>query len=205
VLLLVTKPSELAPREKVAAPCATKVPETFKFPPMPTFPRVDSVETVREPVTLLVPLIDIPPLPFAIWPDDHTCEHLASPIVEIPVTDSVPVEVKPAEVSAPAKLALPEETVSPLVEVKPAEVSAPAKLAFPEATVSPLDEVRPAQVNVPRMDEFPLMAAPPLETVKPADVESPAQVIAAVGSIPTPIMPMRGPEKVKEKMIGDIE
>ena len=172
---------------------------------MVVFPTVEIVETVREPVMLLVPTIDNPPEPFAIPLVEYTCGHLTSPTVEIPVTDSVPVEVKPAEVSAPAKLALPEETVSPLVEVKPAEVSAPAKLAFPEATVSPLDEVRPAQVNVPRMDEFPLMAAPPLETVKPADVESPAQVIAAAGSIPIPIMPMWGPEKVKEKMIGDIE
>ena len=143
VLLLVTKLSELVPREKVAAPCAAKVPETFKFPPMPTFPTVASVETVRDPVILLVPTIDNPPEPFAIPLVEYTCEHLTSPTVEIPVTDSVPVEDKPAEVSAPAKLALPEETVSPLVEVKPAEVSAPAKLAFPEETVSPLDEVRP--------------------------------------------------------------
>ena len=83
VLLLLVKPSELLPREKVAAPCATKVPETFKFPPMPTFPRVESVETVRDPVTLLVPLIDIPPPLFEIMPVEVNCAQVTAASVEL--------------------------------------------------------------------------------------------------------------------------
>ena len=154
----------------VVAPVMFAPPARTEIPPAPT---VSAAEVVKLPVILLVPTIDNPPEPFEIWPVEFTCVQDTYPTVELPVTDN------------------------PLVEVKPAEVSAPAKLAFPEATVSPLDEVRPAQVNVPRMDEFPEMAAPPLETVRPA------QVIAAVGSSPIPYRPMRGPDKAKVKVMGD--
>jgi len=69
------------------------------------------------------------------------------PTVEVPVTVSLLVEVRPAEVSAPAIVAFPEETVSPLDEVRPAEVSVPAIVAFPEETVSPPDVLTPLQTR----------------------------------------------------------
>ena len=115
VLLLLTKPSELLPREKVAAPCATKVPVTFKFPPIHTFPRVESVETVRDPVTLLVPLIDSPPPLFAIWPDDITCVQVTPASVELPVTVKAPVNVElPVILMPPAVLPIRPLTDTPV-------------------------------------------------------------------------------------------
>ena len=115
VLLLLVKPSELLPREKVAVPCATKVPVTFKFPPIPTFPRVESVETVRDPVTLLVPLIDIPPPPFEIWPVEFNCVQVTAASVVLPVTFKVPVNVElPVILMPPAVLPIRPLTAKPV-------------------------------------------------------------------------------------------
>ena len=66
VLLLLVKLSELPLRLKVAAPVTAKVVPTVKLPPMPAFPPVESVVVVRDPVMLLVPIIDNPPLVFEI-------------------------------------------------------------------------------------------------------------------------------------------
>ena len=118
-------------------------PPEVKVPPMPAFPPVESVVAVKLPVILLVSTIDNPPEPFEIWPVEFTCVQDRYPTVELPVTLSPLVEVRPAEVIVPAMLAFPEETVSPLLEVRPAEVSVPAMLAFPEETVKPPNVVTP--------------------------------------------------------------
>ena len=130
-------------------------PEAVRVPPTPTFPRVESVETVRDPVTLLVPLIDSPPPLFAIWPDEVNCVQVTAASVELPVTFKVPVNVEPPvtarpedAVSVPATLAFPEDTISPLVEIRPAEVSVPAMLAFPEDTFSPFDVVTLSLIHI---------------------------------------------------------
>ena len=115
VLLLLVKLSELLPREKVAAPVIAKVPETARFPPMPTFPRVESVETVRDPVTLLVSLIDIPPLPFEIWPDEFNCVQVTPASVVLPVTFKVPVNAElPVILMPPAVLPIRPLTATPV-------------------------------------------------------------------------------------------
>ena len=90
-----------------------KAPPEVRFPPMPAFPPVESVVLVKLPVTLLVPTIDSPPLVFEIAPLEFTCVQDRYPTVELPVTLSPLVEVRPAEVIVPAMLAFPEETVKP--------------------------------------------------------------------------------------------
>ena len=105
-------------------------PEAVSVPPTPTFPRVESVETVRDPVMLLVPTIDNPPEPFEIWPVEFTtCVQDTYPTVEVPVTVSPLVEVRPAEVSVPAMDEFPVMTAPPLETVKPADVLRPAQVS----------------------------------------------------------------------------
>ena len=129
-------------------------PAEVRVPPMPSFPPVESVVTLRDPVILLVPLIDNPPPPFAIWPVEVNCVQVTDASVELPVTFKVPVNVelpvtaRPEDaVSVPATLAFPKDTINPLVEIRPAEVSVPAMLAFPEDTLSPFDVVTPLQTR----------------------------------------------------------
>ena len=84
--------------------CTVVAPEV-RVPPMPTFPPVESVVTLRDPVILLVPLIDNPPAPFAIWPVEVNCAQVTAASVELPVTFKVPVNVElPVILMPPAEL-----------------------------------------------------------------------------------------------------
>jgi len=82
-------------------------PAEVRVPPMPAFPPVESVVTLRDPVILLVPLIDNPPAPFAIWPVEVNCVQVTAASVELPVTFKVPVNVElPVILMPPALLAI---------------------------------------------------------------------------------------------------
>ena len=94
-------------------------PPEVKVPPMPAFPPVESVVLVKLPVTLLVPTIASPPLEFEIAPLEFTCVHPTYANVELPVTVSPLVEVRPPVVKLPVIVEVPEDTYSPPVDVRP--------------------------------------------------------------------------------------
>ena len=90
-------------------------PPEVKVPPMPAFPPVESVVAVRDPVMLLVPTIDNPPLVFEIVPLEFACVQATYANVELPVTFKVPFNVElPVILMPPVVLPISPVADSPL-------------------------------------------------------------------------------------------
>ena len=90
-------------------------PPEVKVPPMPAFPPVASVVAVRDPVMLLVPTIDNPPLVFEITPLEFTCVQDTYANVELPVTVKAPFNVElPVILMPPVVLPISPVADSPL-------------------------------------------------------------------------------------------
>ena len=140
---------------------------------MPPAPTVRPAEVVRVLVMLLVPIIDKPPVVFAISPLAVTWVQLMALVVRDPVIVEFPVMAAPfaPTVNLSEVVRVPVMLLVPIID-KPPVVFAISPVAVTWVQVIAL------VVRLPVVVEFPVMVALPLVTTRAAELESPVQKIS---------------------------